>query len=295
MTILIIGSGGQLGRDLMRSAQSRGLAVSGTGRPYCDITDRASVNHTLADAGPLTAVINAAAYTAVDECESKPDLANAINCDGPGLLAQACRERGLPLIQVSTDYVFQGLKTSPYLPSDPVAPVGVYGRSKAGGEAAVRRHLPEHVIVRTSWLFGLYGPNFVKTMLRLGREKDELRVVDDQVGCPTYAGDLSQALLDITVFVDRHRSGWGTYHFCNTGPLTWYAFARRIFMLARKYEPLAVKQVWPILTAQYPLPAPRPPYSVLDCSSLEETFGVTRRPWEDALREMLAALYASHG
>lgn len=295
MTILIIGSNGQLGQDLMRSAQARGLAAMGTGRSQCDITNPASIRHTLSHAGRLKVVINAAAFTAVDEAESKPDLANAVNRDGAGYLARACRDQGLPLIHVSTDYVFQGLKTSPYLPSDPVAPAGVYGQSKAAGEAVVRQQLEEHVIVRTSWLFSLHGSNFVKSMLRMGREQDELRVVDDQVGCPTYAGDLAQALLKVVDHVKRRSSGWGTYHFCNQCPVTWYAFARRIFMLARKYESLAVKRVWPILAAQYPLPAPRPHYSVLDCTTLEETFGVIRRPWEDALKEMLGRLYASHG
>jgi dTDP-4-dehydrorhamnose reductase len=294
MTILIIGSNGQLGRDLMQTAQDCGQPAMGTDLPHCDITDPDSIRQTLDAADQLAVVINAAAYTAVDEAESKPDLANAVNRDGPGLLAQACRQQAVPLIHVSTDYVFQGLKTSPYLPSDAVAPTGVYGQSKAAGEAAVRSHLPEHVIVRTSWLFGLHGPNFVKTMLRLGRERDELRVVDDQVGCPTYAGDLAQALLDVADFIAQRRSGWGTYHFCNVGPLTWYAFARRIFALARPYERFAVKQIWPILAAHYPLPAPRPHYSVLDCTSFEETFGVIRRPWEDALKEMLAELYASN-
>lgn len=292
MRLLIFGNNGQLGHDLELQARTRGWETVGADLPVCDITRADSVALAFEDAGSIDAVINAAAYTAVDAAENNPETAFSVNRDAVALLAQACRQRALPLIHVSTDYVFDGLKTSPYLPDDPIHPQGVYGRSKAEGEEALRHHWERHAIVRTSWLFGLHGANFVKTMLRLGRERDTLRVVDDQVGCPTYAYDLAGALLDIAGHVSHHADAWGTYHFCNDVAVTWYAFTRRILALARTYERFRVAEILPILTAHYPLPAPRPPYSVLDCTSLEERFGITRRPWEEGLKELLADLYA---
>ena len=292
MRVLIFGSNGQLGQDLMEQAPARQCECVGADLPACDITRVDHLEEAFTSAGRINAVINAAAYTAVDAAESNAGIAFAVNRDAAALMAQACARRGVPLIHVSTDYVFDGLKTSPYLPDDPVHPQGVYGRSKAEGEEALRRHWERHVIVRTSWLFGVHGANFVKTMLRLGKERDTLRVVDDQVGCPTYAGDLAAALLDIAVQVADRKEAWGTHHFCNEVPVTWYAFARRILALARPYERFRASEILPILTTHYPLPAPRPPFSVLDCTSLEQTFGITRRPWEEALKEMLAALFA---
>jgi dTDP-4-dehydrorhamnose reductase len=291
MKLLILGCNGQLGRDLTHQAQARGWEAAGADLPELDITDPASVARTFDRHGAIDAVINSAAYTAVDAAESNAPLALAVNRDGVRILAQHCALKKLALIHVSTDYVFDGLKTRPYLPSDEVHPMGVYGRSKAEGEAELRRYLTQHVIVRTSWLFGLHGPNFVKTMLRLGKERDTLKVVDDQVGCPTYAGDLAGALLEIAAYVQHNSDGWGTYHYCNEVPVTWYAFTRRILALARTYERFSVSEIVPILTIHYPTPAQRPPYSVLDCDSLEARFAITRRPWEKALREMLARLY----
>lgn len=290
MRLLIVGSSGQLGHDLMQQARARAWHAAGADLPDCDITHERSVEKTLAAAGPVDVVINAAAYTAVDAAETHSETAFAVNRDGVALLAGACARLGLPLIHVSTDYVFEGLKLTPYLPSDPIAPQGIYGRSKAEGEALLRRILDHHVIVRTSWLFGLHGPNFVKTMLRLAREREILRVVDDQVGCPTYAGDLAGALLDVAAHLLDQAAGWGTYHFCNQTAVTWHAFTQRILALARSHEQFKCSKVLPILTQQYPLPAPRPPYSVLDCSSLESAFHITRRSWEPALKEMLTAI-----
>jgi dTDP-4-dehydrorhamnose reductase len=291
MRVLIFGSNGQLGRDLTAQSRGRGWEAIGADLPGCDITQAGSLNQTFDGAGRVAVVINAAAYTAVDAAESNADTAFCVNRDAVALLAQSCAQRGLPLIHVSTDYVFDGLKTSPYLPEDPVNPQGVYGRSKADGEAALRQHWPHHVIVRTSWLFGVHGANFVKTMLRLGKERDTLRVVDDQVGCPTYSGDLAAALLEIAARVAERGDAWGTFHFCNEVPVTWYAFTRRILALAQPYERFRTTEILPILTSHYPLPAPRPPFSVLDCTSLEQTFGIRRRTWEAALKEMLRVLY----
>ncbi len=292
MRILIFGDKGQLGLDLMQCAPAHGVQALGVDLPACDITKKADVRRVLGDAGPVDVVINAAAYTAVDQAESRAETAFAVNRDGAENLAEACRRHDIPLIHISTDYVFEGLVTRPLRPDDGVSGQGVYARSKAAGEDAVRMGLKRHLIVRTSWLFGRFGGNFVKTMLRLGREKQTIRVVDDQVGSPTYAGDLAQALFQMAARLTPDFSQWGTYHYCNRGALTWYAFARRIFALARSHEDLAVKEVVPILTAHYPTPAPRPPYSVLDCSTLDTTFGLTRRPWDAALKEMIDHLYS---
>lgn len=294
MRTLIIGSNGQLGRDLMTMAAARGWAAVGGDLPRCDITDPASLQALVEGAGDLQVVINAAAYTAVDAAESDAATAFAVNRDGVAALADLCRGRQLPLIHVSTDYVFDGRQTRPYRPDDPIQPVGVYGHSKAEGEAQLRRRWQQHIIVRTSWLFGRHGANFVRTMLRLAGERDTLRVVDDQVGCPTYAGDLADALLTIAGHAVNRRSGWGTYHFCNPPAVTWWAFACRIIDMARDREPLAVRQIVPISSADYPTPAARPAYSVLDCGSLEERFGITRRSWEAGLAEMLRDMNVPH-
>lgn len=293
MRILIVGAKGQLGVDLLKRAKNHQWQCHGADLPECDITDAISLQRTFDQAAPVAAVINAAAYTAVDRAEEDVDLAYAVNRDGPGQVARLCHEKEIPLIHISTDYVFDGKKTRPYYPSDGVNPMGVYGKSKAEGETAVRENCAKHVIVRTSWLFGLHGPNFVKTMLKLGQEREELQIVDDQVGSPTYAGDLADALLAIATHVIQKNAGWGTYHFCNAGALTWYAFARKVFAFARPYIDFKVQDVRATLTENYPTPAPRPQYSVLDCTSLEETFGIKRRPWQTTLKEMLAAHCAS--
>jgi dTDP-4-dehydrorhamnose reductase len=290
--VLITGHKGQLGMDLMRCALIRGIDAVGAGRSECDVTSMESVERFFERAGPFDAVINAAAYTAVDRAESDVQNAYAVNRDGAAHLARACAQSETPLIHLSTDYVFGALRTEPCKPTDPIAPTGVYARSKAAGEDAVRRLLDRHIILRVSWLFGRYGHNFVKTMLRLGRERETLQVVDDQIGSPTYAGDLAEALLQISERLAGEGIGWGTHHYCNQGALTWYAFARKIVSFARAFEKLTVREVVPILTANYPTPAPRPHYSVLDCDSFDQAFGIARRPWWEGLKEMLAELYA---
>ena len=293
MRLLVVGHKGQLGTDLRYRAPKHQIDIVGVDLPQWDITNTDSATLAVAQAGSVDLVINAAAYTAVDRAEADQEAAYAVNRDGAGNLARICRQFQIPFIHISTDYVFAGLQTRPYRPFDPIGPNGVYARSKAEGEQAVRDQWDRHLIFRISWLFGVYGPNFVKTMLRLGKERDVLRVVDDQVGSPTYSGDVAEALLLISKKVVQGATDWGTYHFCNQGAVTWYAFARKIFALAKPYEKLAVKDVISILTSHYPTPAPRPYYSVLDCSSFDRVFKIARRPWEAALKEMLAELYSA--
>jgi dTDP-4-dehydrorhamnose reductase len=292
MKILIVGAKGQLGVDLMTACRNSGLDADGVDLPECDITALDSLRRTMGPEANYTVVINAAAYTAVDGAETDADTAFAVNSHGVGHLALLCEASDTPLIHVSTDYVFDGRQVRPYRPSDSTSPLGVYGKSKASGEDVLRGGLDQHVIVRTSWLYGVHGQNFVKTMLHHGRQRDELRVVDDQIGCPTYSRDLAAALVQIAQFVAENAAGWGTYHYCNEGAVTWYAFARKIFALAGAYDQFMVREVVPILSHRYPTPAPRPHYSVLDCSSLEATFGIIRRSWDAALREMLTELYS---
>jgi dTDP-4-dehydrorhamnose reductase len=293
--LLILGSNGQLGWELVRQSREQGLDFHALDFPEIDLSDGGSVEGRLSDLG-FDAIVNAAAYTAVDRAESEPDLAMAINRDGPARLARVCRSRCVPLIHISTDYVFDGTKTGAYSEDDLVAPLGVYGRSKAEGERAVREGLPEHLILRTAWLCGVHGQNFVKTMLRLGRERDALRVVADQRGCPTFAADLAAAILSI---YRRHREGrgveWGTYHYCGAGAASWHEFAEAIFDVARRHEPLKVERVTPIATSEYPTPARRPANSVLDSTKIERRLGIRPRPWREALGEMMGMMYKEGG
>ncbi len=291
MKIIILGSGGQLGHELSNKGVSRGFEVIPLDLPQFDITDKSHVQGLLKHNG-LSLVINASAYTAVDKAESEESLAFAVNCDGPGNLARVCSEAGIPLIHVSTDYVFDGQKNSAYLETDPVSPLGVYGKSKAAGEAEVRNQLQEHIIVRTAWLYGVHGQNFVKTMIRLGKAQEKIRVVDDQIGCPTYAADLADAVLDLSTHILRRRPvSWGTFHYCSQGKTSWYGFAEKVFEMAHRYTTLKIKEVEPIPTHEYPTPAKRPARSVMDCSLLEARFGIRSRLWEEGLGEMIHSLF----
>ena len=289
--LAIIGSSGQLGWELVRQSWLRGMNVHAIDFPDIDIADAASIRSWL-EPLHVKAVVNAAAYTAVDRAESEPDNAFAVNRDGAANLARCCREWNIPLLHISTDYVFDGSKQGAYLEDDRVNPIGVYGHSKEEGEVELRKHLERHVIIRTAWLYGFHGQNFVKTMLKLGRERETLRVVEDQYGCPTYAADLADAILMIA---GQHLSGrsiaWGTYHYCGKGSTTWHGFAETIFEFARNYETFRVKEVTPIGTSGYPTPAQRPANSILDCSKIEHHFGIRPRPWKESLSEMIDRLY----
>jgi dTDP-4-dehydrorhamnose reductase len=291
VNIAVIGSNGQLGWELIRQAEARGLNILALDFPEIDIRDPASIDGRI-DFSKIDLVINAAAYTAVDKAESEPEMAFAVNRDGPANLADRCRDRHIPLIHVSTDYVFDGTKLGPYVEEDPIAPLGVYGKSKAAGEAEVRQRLPEHLIVRTAWLCGIHGHNFVKTILRLGRDRETLKVVSDQSGCPTFAADLADAILKMARQAESGKLvPWGTFHYCGGGETSWHAFAEAIFEIAERHETFAVKLVMPISTAEYPTPVRRPANSVLDCSKIERQFGIRPRPWRESLAEMIRQLY----
>jgi len=292
MKITVIGSNGQLGWELCRRGKAHGFEVIPLDIPYFDITDPATVEKAVNNHDDISLVINASAYTAVDKAETEQELAFAINRDGPSYLASSCAEAEIPLIHISTDYVFDGAKKEPYLETDSISPLGVYGKSKAEGETKVRHYLTEHIIIRTSWLYGIHGNNFVKTMLRLGKEGEILRVVADQYGCPTCAADLAEAILTIAKKInEKHDCAWGTYHFCGAGETTWHGFAEKIFELARQHESFAIKKVEPITTAEYPTPARRPSNSVMDCSMLTKEFGVRPAQWQESLASMIYGMF----
>lgn len=290
MKILVTGADGQLGWELIRQAGSFGIEVKPSVRSELDITDRNQTGSGLSDSVP-DMVINAAAYTKVDQAETDQENAFAVNQKGPGNLAAFCSARNIPLIHISTDFVFDGEKQRPYIETDPVSPLSVYGKSKAAGEQAVRAGSDKHIIVRTSWLYGVHGDNFVKTMLRLGREREEIRVVADQHGSPTSAADLAGALLKIALHVRDHGDAeWGTYHYCGKGITTWSGFAEAAFSTAKIYGYGKTPRVEPITTSEYPTPARRPTFSSLDCSLVQRNFGISPLPWQDSLKDIISRI-----
>ena len=292
MKVLITGADGQLGRELFRLGQTADFEIHSLNRQQLDITDEASVQEVCKRISP-SIVINAAAYTHVDRAENEPERAFAVNESGAAYLARYCADKRLALIHISTDYVFDGTKGQPYREDDPIAPLGVYGQSKAQGEAAVRRILPHHIILRTSWLYGVYGHNFVKSMLKLATEKTMLRVVSDQLGSPTSAADLATAILTISGKIGTNEKfDWGTYHYCGKGITSWHGLAEKIIELAAPYTALKVRQVTAITTAEWPTPAKRPPYSVLDCTRLKNQFGITPPAWQQSLQNTIARIFS---
>lgn len=288
--ILLTGGGGQVGTELRRLAPP-GFEIVAPGRDQLDIGDPDSIAAFVASR-PWAAVINSGAYTAVDKAQTDPVTAWKANALGPAAFAWATAQAGVPLIQLSTDYVFDGSKSAPYVEDDPVGPVSVYGASKEAGEQAVRTGNPRHLILRTAWVVSPHGGNFIKTMLRLAETRDHLTVVDDQRGCPTSATDIARALGVIaTRMADDAEAPTGTYHFVNSGEATWCAFAREIFALARA-KGRAVPTVEAIPSSAYPTPARRPANSRLDTAKLTRDFGVEPRAWRTAVSEVVETLLA---
>lgn len=290
MRILVIGSGGQVGVELMQTSWPPGSEVVGLPHSRLDITDAATVERAIRTTD-CDLVVNAAGYTAVDRAESDAQAAFAVNRDGAAHVAAASASAHAPLIHLSTDYVFDGTKPRPYVESDLVAPINVYGASKAAGEADVRHYAPRHIILRTSWVYGAHGGNFVKTMLQLGRERREIRVVDDQTGSPTAAADLAAGIAEIAGKLPALTDPWGTYHLCGGGTTTWCGFARRIFEL--RSHPDEAPVVRPTSSADFAAPARRPANSRLDCRRIKAVFGLDRRPWQASLARVLPDIEAS--
>lgn len=267
--ILVTGANGMLARDLCPMLEDADFEVIETTRNELDITDELQVHRVISDVKP-DYVIHCAAYTNVDKAEEEPETAELVNAKSAEYIAKACNSNNAVMIYISTDYVFDGTKKTPYVPDDTTNPTGAYGLSKLHGEEAVRKFCPAHYIIRTSWLYGHHGKNFVETMISLA-EKTELKVVDDQVGCPTWTVDLSDAIIS---FIDEEPP-FGTYHACGAGSTSWYGFAKEIFDLMS----LNVNLI-PCTTEEFPRPAKRPAYSVMDNEGL-------LRDWKQALQEYI--------
>ncbi|GMM91813.1 dTDP-4-dehydrorhamnose reductase [Qipengyuania sp. MTN3-11] len=291
--VLVTGAAGQLGTELARVAWPQGLVPVPVTRAQLDLDDADAIAAIVAaghEGAPFAAVINAAAYTAVDRAESEQAAAWRANALAPAAFGQACAAIGVPLVQVSTDYVFPGDRDGAWDVDDPTDPINVYGASKLGGELAVRASGARHAIVRTAWVVSAHGHNFVKTMLRVGAERETLSVVADQRGSPTAAADLAAALAAIVARMARDAAvPSGTYHFSNAGATDWASFATEIFrQSALRGGPSA--QVTPIATIDYPTPARRPANSLLSHAAIMEDFGIAPRPWTDALSDILDEL-----
>lgn len=280
MVILVTGANGQLGQALQSIAPKHPeIRFQFCGSHEVDLTNKESIQSAFAIYNP-NFCINAAAYTAVDKAESEPEKAFAINADGVRNLAEVCRESRCVLLHVSTDFVFDGLKKSPYTETDAPNPTGVYGASKWAGEQAVQEILTAYYIVRTAWVYSNFGANFMKTMLRLGAERDQLKVVDDQIGSPTLATDLATTLVSMCQQTAQDFTGapYGIYHYSNEGSCSWCAFAQQILLNHGLKTP-----VLPIPTTEFPTPAKRPAFSVLDKSKIKKAFDLKILSWQDAL------------
>ena len=286
--ILVFGAGGQLGCELVGRPLSKDISFHFVRRADAYIDDPAAVRSAMQLARP-SLVLNAAAYTNVDQAEIEREAAFRGNAEGPKVLAAACAEKDIPLIHISTDYVFDGRKPTAYVESDATAPINVYGESKLAGEVAVREAFDRHVILRTSWLFGAYGRNFLKSMLSLAAERDELRVVADQHGCPTSTADLADAIGAIAPRLVAGERLFGIYHVASPHPATWYDFAKEIVAAQAKWTGRN-PNVIPITTRDYPTKAARPQNSELDSSKFFSTFGFRTRDWRKRTHEAVGAL-----
>lgn len=293
MKLLIFGKTGQVGSELYRYNWPHYYSIEAVNRVEIGLTDHLAVARCIHSKNP-DVVINAAAYTAVDQAESEKELAFKINSEAPGIMARACAETGAALIHISTDYVFDGFNKAPYREGDKPAPFSIYGGSKARGERNVREACDRHLILRTSWIYSVHGSNFLKTVLRLCSERRELRIVSDQTGCPTSATSIAAAIQKMLFAITDMEVAWGTYHFCGSGQVTWHGFAERIVNQA---SPFLIRKpnIQPVSTEDYPAKARRPAYSVLDCSKIGKKFGIYPESWDKGLVEVINELNMSQG
>jgi len=288
MKLLVTGARGQVGSEIINICNHSVLPYVATGSDDLDITDEDAVSEMVLREQP-TAIINAAAYTAVDRAELEPEQAYAINRDGAINLAKACARANIPLLHISTDYVFDGTKHEAYTEQDVPNPTGVYGESKLEGEQAVRDNLEQHYILRVAWVFGASGQNFVRTMLRLGRERSELRVVADQLGGPTWDGDIANTLLQIAMrYHEQQPIPWGTYHYTGKPLVSWNEFASSIFDHAQQQGLIdQIPEITAITTVEYPTPAQRPKNSMLNCDKITAALDIQQPDWRDGLKDVL--------
>jgi dTDP-4-dehydrorhamnose reductase len=302
MKVLVLGATGQVGSEIDAAFTKVAAAGGGVGisiinmsRSGCDVGDQSAVEAVI-DFHQPNWVINATAYTAVDQAESEPDLAQQINAVAPKMMAECCNRVGARLIHISTDYVFSGEGEEPFTEESATQPLGVYGTSKLAGEAAIKQALLAHIILRTSWVFGAQGKNFVKTMLKLSASRDKVSVVADQFGAPTSAPAIAETIASIVVSMSEampEDDRWGTYHFSGYPFTTWAAFAETVFRQAQEVDVITnAPQVTPITTAEYPTPAVRPLNSRLDCSKIVQNFGISPDDWKVSLAAMLESIKA---
>jgi len=289
VNILVTGAGGQVGRELQRVSWPGSVNLIMRSHTELNITDCNQIARQIV--APLDMVINLAAYTAVDRAENDRAAATAANVEGPALLAERCVALRIPLIHLSTDYVFGGTKNSPYLEDDAAQPLNHYGISKWRGEQAVRAHLGEHIIIRTASVFGEFGHNFVKAMLRLGTERKSVEVVSDQSSCPTPAPDIALVIARLSRQVVNGACAkiWGTYHFCGWPPVSWFDFAHKIFEFAVA-QGVAAPELYPISADEYPGAATRPANSVLDCGKIQRILGIEAPSWAERLPAVVSAI-----
>lgn len=285
--ILLTGGTGQVGQAVLRHAAERGLDIFAPNRAQMDLTNAQSITDMVASR-PWSAVINCAAYTAVDRAETDAELAELVNAAAPAIFAAETAKRDIPIIHVSTDYVFDGTKNGPYVEEDAVNPLGVYGRTKEKGESAVRTLNPRHAIIRTAWVVSAGGANFMNTMIRLASERSEVNVVNDQIGCPSNASDIAEALLEVAA---HPQAQFGTWHFVNGGEASWYDLAAHIFADMQQ-RGLSTPVLNAIPTSQYPTPAERPSNSRLSTSAIQRDFGIQPRHWQDAIDAILAERFS---
>ena len=294
--VIVFGGGGQVGLEVSDLAQSlsasnSSLSIMTFNSQAGDITNEDLIRNIFTEQHPAC-VINCAAYTAVDKAESEAPQAFAVNRDGAANLARCCKTFNIPLLHVSTDYVFDGEQSTPYRESDATHPLNVYGESKLQGEQAIREILEQHIILRTSWVFGQYGNNFVKTMLRLAQDREELGIVADQTGCPTPACAIAQTLVAISQRVLAGEAlAWGTYHYAGSPSLSWFDFATHIFQLAHEISGMKIPHLNPIPTSAYPTPAQRPQQTIMECDKIKRVFGIEPANWQAELRTVIESLY----
>ena len=288
--VLVTGSRGQIGMELLRLAPDFYVQAIGRNRGELDICNPLTVKNEVEKLTP-DVVVNTAAYTAVDKAEQDKEAAFAVNEAGVGNLARACADLGIPFIHISTDYVFDGRQQTPYCEDDPVRPMCIYGQSKLAGEIAAIDTCTKTVVLRTAWVYSVYGNNFVKSMLHYGAQRENLRVVNDQYGGPTAAYDLAGAIWQIVKRLDDVAHPWGIYHYCGAPDTTWHAFAEAIFDEARRQDyKLKIRSVVAVSSKEYPTPAIRPENSVLSCKKIQTVFNIRRPDWRDSLKKVVKEL-----
>lgn len=292
MKILLLGVNGQVGYELKQTLKSlAGIDLIALSRNECDLALEQDIVNTFKNKS-FELVINAAAYTAVDQAEDEPELAYHVNAKAVETIARLCKAHHTPFIHLSTDYVFNGKHDEPYSESEPTSPIGVYGITKLAGEETIRQHLSQYIILRVSWVFGIHGHNFVKTILKLAQSKETLNIVDDQTGCPTSARDIARVIYSICISIKKGDfNQWGTYHYAGLEPTTWYDFANDIIAFAKEQgTSLTLKELNPIPTSAFPTKAQRPQNSILDTTKIETDLNIKRHSWKPYLQEMIQQL-----